>query len=303
MPHDADIPLRMKHTTILVKCERALPARLPEERVTSGITTIREQQEAGTNAKMSVPRGRAMFPSKALLAIPLIAFFCSGRHAYASHGYKDDPKLTPLMNAARHNDLPRVRTLLASGVDVKAKAAQGETALYEAIERSDLNADNLPIVDALLKAGADPNEGEFSTSNALSVSLTRDYGNPSVTLRLLQAGARVPRDCPTGNSEDSLLSLATMDSSLEVMRALIERGAPVNCRYRGASALYWAALNGQTDRVELLLKSGADPTIRVDGKTLLEAATCMNPDRRVQADFEQTRKLLSAALVPAPANQ
>jgi hypothetical protein len=45
-----------------------------------------------------------------------------------------------------------------------------------------------------------------------------------------------------------------------------------------------------------MLRSGADPTIRVEGKALLEAATCTNPDRRVQANFEQTRKLLSDAL-------
>jgi ankyrin repeat protein len=239
-----------------------------------------------------------MFASREFPVIALIALLCSGCHARANHGYRDDPKLTPLMNAARDNDLARLRSLLAIGSDVKVRTAQGQTALYEGIERTDLNADNLPIVDALLKAGADPNEVEFTGSSPLSVSLTRDYANPSVTLRLLQAGAKVPRDCPAGDSEDSLLSLATMDSSLEVMRALIERGAPVNCRYMGASALYWAALNGQTDRVHLLLKSGADPTIRVGGKTLLEAATCTNPDRRVQASFGQTRKLLSEHLAP-----
>jgi uncharacterized protein len=234
-----------------------------------------------------------MFPLKALAAIPLIGLLCSGCHAYTGHGYKDDPRLTPLMNAARRNDLPRVRALLANGADVKARTAQGETALYEAIERLDLRADNLPIVDALLEAGADPNERETYGLDALSISLTRDYANPAVTLRLLKAGASVPSGCGDG---DSLVSLATQEGSLEVLHALIERGAPVNCRYRGASALYWAALNGQTDRVELLLRSGADPTIRVDGKGLLEVATCTNPDRRVQAKFEQTRKLLNDAL-------
>jgi ankyrin repeat protein len=245
------------------------------------------------DADGTVLQSRIMFPFRASSAVLLIVLLCSGCHTYASHGYKDDPKLTPLMNAAWHNDLPRVHTLLAQGADVNARIAQGQTALYEAIERTDLRADNLPIVDALLKAGADPNEKEIYGASALSISLTRDYANPAVTMRLLKAGASVPHDC---GDADSLLSLATQESSLEVMRALIERSAPVNCRYRDASALYWAAINGQRDRVELLLKSGADPTIRVDGKTLLEAATCSNPDRRVQADFEQTRKLLQVAL-------
>ena len=205
--------------------------------------------------------------------------------------YKDSPGLTPLMNAAAHNDLPRVRELIAHTANVAERTSGGKTALYEAIERTDLNADNLPIVDALLRAGADPNEVEFSTSNALSVSLTRDYANPSVTMRLLQAGAHVPRDCPAGNSEDSLLSLATMESNTEVMRELIVRGSPLNCQFRGASALYWAALNGQYDRVALLLQSGANPR-----EQDLDAANASTGDSRVQKEFAKTRQLLKDAL-------
>jgi hypothetical protein len=226
-----------------------------------------------------------------------IVLLCSCCHLNAAHGYKDDPQLTPLMNAARHNDLPRIRILLAQGADVKAKTAQGQTALYEAIERTDLNADNLPIVVALLQAGADPNEKEIFGASALSISLTRDYANPAVTLQLLKVGATVPRECPSQDSKDSVLSLATMDSSVEVMRELIARGARVNCKYRGASALYWAALNGQSDRVELLLQSGADPREQYDGgHTILEIATTTNRDSRVQKEFEKTRQLLEKAL-------
>jgi hypothetical protein len=234
-----------------------------------------------------------MFPKQASAVVLVIVLQCFGCRSNATGGYKDDPQLTPLMNAARQNDLPRIRTLLAQGADVKARTAQGQTALYEAIERTDLRVDNLPIIDALLKAGAEPNEKEIFGASALSISLTRDYTNPAVTMRLLEAGATVSHEC---GDADSLLSLATQESSPQVMSALIERGAPINCQFRGASALYWAAINGQTDRVKLLLQSGADPTIRVGNETLLQAATTTNPDRRVQADFEQTKKLLQEAL-------
>jgi ankyrin repeat protein len=133
-----------------------------------------------------------MFSRRASAAFSVIVLVCSGCHSKGAHSYKDDPKLTPLMNAARYNDLPRVRTLLAGGADVKARTVQGETALYEAIYRADQSSDNLPVVDALLNAGADPNEKEFTSLLALSLDT---YGNPSVTLRLLQRGARVPQEC------------------------------------------------------------------------------------------------------------
>jgi len=238
-----------------------------------------------------------MRTSRSKLWFLTIVLLCSCCHSNAAHSYKDDPQLTPLMNAARHNDLPRIRTLLAQGADVKAKTAQGQTALYEAIERTDLNADNLPIVAALLQAGAEPNEKEIFGASALSISLTRDYANPSVTLLLLKAGAIVPHECPPQDAEDSLVSLATMDSSVEVMRELIAKGGPVNCKYRGASALYWAALNGQYDRVELLLQSGADPREQYDGgHTIVDIATTTNRDSRVQKEFAKTRQLLERAL-------
>jgi ankyrin repeat protein len=244
-------------------------------------------------AQSRIMHSRVQFLGIGLTFCCLLAACRSDAHPVRKY----DPSLTPLMNAAAQNDLPRVRELLAHGANVAERTRDGRTVLYEAIERTDLNADNLPIVDALLKAGADPNEVEIFGLNALSVSLTRDYANPSVTLRLLQAGAHVPRDCPAGNSEDSLLSLATMDSSVEVMRELIARGSPVDCQFRGASALYWAALNGQYDRVALLLRSGADPRQQVgEGHAILDVTNSTNPDSRVQGDFAKTRQLLEDAI-------
>lgn len=82
-----------------------------------------------------------------------LAFCCLLLGCHAGDRAKDDPALTPLMNAARDNNLLRVRDLIAHGANVEQKTADGRTALYEAIERLDLNADNLPVVDALLKGG------------------------------------------------------------------------------------------------------------------------------------------------------
>jgi ankyrin repeat protein len=187
------------------------------------------------------------------------------------------PELTPLMKAAAKNNLHRVRNLLLQGVDVNQRSTAGETALYEAIERRDPTRDNSPLVDALLAAGADPNEPAIYGLSPLVLSLTRDYSNPAVTMRLLKAGAHVSRDC---DEVDSTVSLATQDSSVEVIVALLDKGAPVNCQdVHGETALHWAAMNGEADLVAALLKGGADSNLRnKEGKTPLEVAVTTSPE-------------------------
>ena len=74
-----------------------------------------------------------MFRNQVSVVAVSAIVLCLGCHSKATNGYKDDPQLTALMNAARHNDLARVHKLLTEGADVKVRSARGETALYEAI--------------------------------------------------------------------------------------------------------------------------------------------------------------------------
>jgi uncharacterized protein len=201
---------------------------------------------------------------------------------------------TPLIIAVQRNDLKTVRSLLASGADVNHKTEDGKTALYAAIERLKPRANNLPMVDALLQAGADVNEPIFFEASPLAVSLTRDYANQAVTLRLLGAGAHVSRTC---EPEDSSVSLAAQNDWADVVKALLRAGAPANCQNKGGeTALHWAAMNAFNDVVVILLEGGANPHLRDnEGKTPLDVAVVTNPDKRVQKQFAQTRALLSSA--------
>jgi ankyrin repeat protein len=191
--------------------------------------------------------------------------------------------------------LKAVEELIAKGANVRERTKAGETALYEAIDRRSPDNDNLPIVAALLKAGADPNEVEVFSTSALVTSLTAEYGNPEVTLLLMRSGARVPLSCEDG---DSVVALATMGSSLEVLQALLGVGAPADCPgIHNQTALHKAAMNGQTDRVALLLQYGANPWRRdADGLSPLDVAITDSPDNFVQGQFEKTRELLNPAL-------
>jgi ankyrin repeat protein len=227
--------------------------------------------------------------SAALLTLIVVASVSLSAQLNGERG--SNSNLTPLMTAARENNLNRIRDLIAHGANVNERASTGETALYEAIEWLNTKHDNLPTVDLLLRLGADPNERSIYDVTPLELSLTRDHLNPAVTLHLLRAGASVPHGC---DGQDGVVSLATQDSSTEVISALIAAGASPNCQDPyGMTALHWAAINGQFDRVQTLLDGGANSHLRNrEGKTALDIATTTNPDKRVQSDFAKTRALL-----------
>jgi uncharacterized protein len=232
-----------------------------------------------------------LHPDVRQLSIAMLGVFLACPFMRAT-GQDKKPDLTPLMIAAANDDLQAIHELIAKGANVHQRTKDGETALYEAIEHRHLGKDNLPIVDALLKAGADPNEVEAFDMKALVVSLTRENGNPEVTLRLIRAGARVPLSCEDG---DPVVSLATMGSSVEVLQSLLAVGAPVDCPgLNGETALHFAAMNGDADRVAVLLQYGANPRQPdSDGKSPLDVATTTSSDDTVQARFERTRELLT----------
>jgi len=56
---------------------------------------------------------------------------------------------------------------------------------------------------------------------------------------------------------------AAMRNDMEALNLLLESGSEVNAiQSDGATALHWAAYNGNTDLTELLLEAGADPSIK-----------------------------------------
>lgn len=84
------------------------------------------------------------------------------------------------------------------------------------------------------------------------------------------------------------LCRAGSDGDLELLASLLDREDPIhafqgdiNEHYRGYNALHYAAVNGQLECIEVLLKSGADPHIKTcmphgknpaDGRTAAELA-------------------------------
>ncbi len=128
---------------------------------------------------------------------------------------------TALHWAAFHDDADMVRMLLAAGANVKAATREGAiTPLFMSCQNG-----NAAIIEALLKAGADPNEAN-------------------------------------GNGTTALMTAAAA-GSVDALKVLIDHGAKVNATEaaHGQTALMFAASLGRTDAIRFLLAHGAQPNL------------------------------------------
>jgi ankyrin repeat protein len=159
---------------------------------------------------------------------------------------------TALADASMRGDSARIDALLKAGADPNATAQFGTPALHWRVE-----ADDLPGVRRLLKAGADAN---VLTERGISpLSLAIANGNPAMVEALLDAGAKADQLEPGG---ETLLMRAADGGVLKVVELLLRRGTPVDTRETmGQTALMFAARAGHADIVATLLAHGAQPNV------------------------------------------
>lgn len=124
--------------------------------------------------------------------------------------------------AAYNADAEAVRRLLAGGVPPDSRDESGYTPLLWGSFRAAV-ADQVPVIEALVEAGADPN-------------------------------------AITGDS--NCLMLAAQSGSEPAVEALVTAGAQVDAHVDGVTALMVAARAGYSQIVQRLLELGADPAIR-----------------------------------------
>lgn len=167
-------------------------------------------------------------------------------------------------------DVRAVQLMLAAGMDTKTRDAGGRPPLYRAVD-----AGNAAMVQALLAAGANPNDAgaaadERMESGATLIMQAVDGRDVDVLKALIAAGADVNK----GNDwkVNGLMSAARQGKT-GMVEALIQGGANVNAvDSAGTPVLFGPVIEGNAEMVSLLLHAGAKMGVGRQRKILLDAA-------------------------------
>jgi ankyrin repeat protein len=163
-----------------------------------------------------------------------------------------DPAVQTFLNAIARQDLNAVRrSLAANNTLARATDASGSTALMHAAY-----AGTLPIMEALLNAGADVHAANARRATALHWAVP----DARKLQLLLQKGGHA--DAKTVEGRTPLYVAAMLPAGAPSVRLLLEVGADVEAQtVLGATALFPAATTS-AEITKLLLDHGANPNAR-----------------------------------------
>jgi uncharacterized protein len=205
-----------------------------------------------------------------------------------------------LLGAAKNGATTNAKELLAKGADANF-TFDHQTPLIHAAREG-----NLEVLQLLLANGAKDTdgaaiagayaEGNTEIEKLLEREATKPLG-PKVQNRFLYAAiskrdpARFAAALDAGADEDKdqllLYIVSKKEANIDIVRALLDRGAHVNQGTKYKTALMHATSEGHTEIVKLLLAKGAEVNVQTDEGTALMMGVIGN-------DAEIVRLLLNA---------
>ena len=173
---------------------------------------------------------------------------------------------TCLHNAIRKGCSKDVlQTLIDHDVDVNVTNKYGQTALFPACQKG-----NVDVINFLLDAGSKPNITDTYCQTALMVA--RKNRNADAINVLLNAGAKLNSRYVYGDND--LHKAVKQGCSKEVLQKTIDHGAEVNAtNIYHETAIMIACVNRNVGAIHVLLNAGANPCMRdSNGDTYLHYA-------------------------------
>lgn len=156
----------------------------------------------------------------------------------------------PLVAAVKSGDRATALDLARDKTAVLAAEADGTTALHWAVR-----ADDLELVDRLLRSGADA--GAANRYGVTPLHLAAINGNAAMLERLIKAGA--DPNMAGADGETPLMTVAR-GGHVDAAEALLKHGAEIDAReaWHGQTALMWASAQGHIEMIRALVMHGAD---------------------------------------------
>ena len=171
------------------------------------------------------------------------------------------PTIDDMVMAAKKDDPATLREGLKAGFNPNYADKDGNTLLIQAAANMSPAA-----AGVLLQGGADPALRNKVGDDALNYAALK--GSLPIVQQLLARGVPVTR-----RQGWQPLTYAVFGKQLPVFNALMEKGAEPNAvNPNGATALMFAAEQGQEDMVDRLLAAGADPTWTRNGESAVDWA-------------------------------
>ena len=216
----------------------------------------------------------------------------------------------------RHHPLALYLLMLAFTLHTKHLHAQSQDLSVNARLLASARSGDQAGIDRALAQGASPNARNRLGETVLVIALKDN--RPTLARQMIDAGADVNQAAVNGvtplmaaahagqteissllmkgadvNAVDRLqknaMTYAAGQGQTDIVVLLLQAGVDVNAVYaHDLTALMWAAGYGKTDTVKALLAAGAKPTLKDDrGKTALDIAR--------EGKFDETVKLLENA--------
>ena len=188
-----------------------------------------------------------MIRTLVLFASALVSF---GAEIKGSTPVQQGDRSTALLQAVYDDNLEAAKSLLRSGVDVRASNSYGVTPLSLACVNG-----NPAMVSLLLDSGADANTTASGGETALMTCART--GNVDAVKTLLARGAQV--NAKETERGQTALMWAAAEGHAAVVDALLEAGADLRYRLQsGFTAFLLAVREGQIASARVLLKAGAN---------------------------------------------
>jgi ankyrin repeat protein len=179
------------------------------------------------------------------------------------------PSVDPLVRACETKNLQKVDELLKEGTNpnIVDKSSSLTPLMAASLEGS------IEIVRSLLKAGADVDQVNWNSENALMSAVAS--GSEDIALLLILWGADIKHK---SNGLTTAFLIAAQNSSMRVLTVLKEKGANINERgWNNRTALHLAALASTPVTIPGLLDWGLDINAQDDeGLTPLMYAVKFN---------------------------